>query len=70
MGFLKSMKDMKEMMAAAPGMIAQAQQLQAQANATYGSPAAMMSSPRTVPFSFIPSCTPARRALLREGSSP
>ncbi|MGD9996607.1 MAG: hypothetical protein AB7L17_08455 [Ilumatobacteraceae bacterium] len=32
MGILKSMKDMKQMVAAAPAMIDQAQQLQAQAN--------------------------------------
>ena len=46
MGFLKGLKDMKDMTAAAPAMMAQAQQLQAQAAATYGTPAQMMASPQ------------------------
>ena len=45
MGFMKSIKDMKEMTAAAPGLMAQAQQLQVQANQTYGTTADMMNSP-------------------------
>jgi hypothetical protein len=68
MGMLKRMKDMKDMVNAAPGMVAQAQQLGAQAQqmaaarqaalaaqqqAAYGTPGAMAAGPDFAPIAEV-----------------